>query len=190
MAGTHDGAGWFSDPPAVALVLMGALAGTWLLSPGSPGRKVLGLVGGGLGLLIVGRLWAIQFPMVKSLFTSSYVIYTAGWACLLLAFFYGIIDGLGWRRWSFPLRLIGMNPLTIYFLTVTGLINFPYVTQFFFWFLFHRTAPVSAWTASTAGWLYPNFVPSTQPFWQLLLMIGVELLFLYWLYRRKIFWRV
>lgn len=168
----HDANGWFSTPPVVATVLIGALAGGWLLSPRPMRRKTLGLVGAGVGLVAAGWVWGLQFPIIKHIWTSSYVLYTAGWSCLLLALFYGIVDGLDWQRWAFPLLLIGMNPLMIYFLTNTKLVDFGYIAKFFL------------------GFLYASAPSTYAAVWQTLATILVELAFLYWLYRRKFFWRV
>jgi predicted acyltransferase len=190
VSGNHDWEALGSTPPTVATVLLGALAGAWLLSARSVKLKLLGLCGGGLVLLALGRLWSLQFPITKQLWTSSYVLYAGGWSCLLLAVFYGIIDGLGWRRWSFPFILIGLNPLVIYILDQTGLINFPYITQFFLGWAFNHGGAKMHNSEITVGWIYPSVVTSAHPVWQILATIGIELLFLYWLYRRRIFWRV
>ena len=171
-SGNHDANGWSSTPPVVATVLLGALAGAWLLSARSVWRKVQGLFGAGLVLVLMGWLWGLQFPIIKHIWTSSFVLYTAGWSCLLLGIFYGIVDGLRWRRWGFLFLLIGMNPLVIYILISTGLVNFPYIAKFFFGFSFAHAAP------------------SMVPVWQELATMAVQFGFLYWLYRRKLFWRV
>jgi predicted acyltransferase len=171
-SGNHDANGWFSTPPVVATVLLGALAGAWLLSAGSIGRKVVGLMGAGLGLVAVGWLWGLQFPIIKHIWTSSYVLYAGGWSCLLLGLFYGIVDGLHWRRWGFLFLLIGMNPLLIYFLVNTRLVDFGYIAKFFLGFTFASASPEMA------------------KVWHSLATMAVEFALLYWCYRRKWFWRV
>ena len=171
-SGNHDAIGWSSTPPAVATALLGALAGAWLLSACSPGRKVLGLLGVGLVLLALGWLWGLQFPIVKHLWTSSYVLFAGGWSCLLLAFAYGVVDGLRWRRWGFLFLLIGVNPLVLYVLRGTGLIDFPHIGKFMFGFAFNHASPAVA------------------PICLELATLAGEFAFLYWLYRRKIFLRV
>jgi len=168
----HDANGWASTPPVVATVLMGALAGSWLLTAASVARKVMVLLGTGLALVALGWLWGRQMPIIKHLWTSSYVIYTAGWSCLLLGAFYGVVDGLRWRRWGFPFLLIGMNPLVIYILLSTNWVDFGYIAKFFLGFSYSHTAP--------------NFLP----LWKATATLLVEFIFLYWLYRRKFFWRV
>src|SRR5262245_32067716 len=94
----HDANGWSSTPPVVATWLFAALACAWPLSTRSVRDKVLGLLGAGVALVTLGWLWSFQLPIIKHLWTSSYVLYTAGWSCLLLGACYGVVDGLGWRR--------------------------------------------------------------------------------------------
>ncbi len=171
-SGNHDAIGWCSTPPAIATVLLGALAGAWLLSANSPGRKVAGFLGAGVVLVGAGWLWGLQFPIIKNLWTSSFVLYTAGWSCLLLGATYGIADGLKWRRWGYPFLLIGMNPLVIYILTNTRWIDFHYVAQFFL------------------GFTYAGASATMVQVWQEVTTLIVQFVFLYWLHRRKLFWRV
>jgi predicted acyltransferase len=171
-SGNHDAIGWCSTPPAIATVLLGALAGAWLLSANSPGRKVAGFLGAGVVLVGVGWLWGLQFPIIKNLWTSSFVLYTAGWSCLLLGVAYGIADGLKWRRWGYPFLLIGMNPLVIYILTNTRWIDFHYVAQFFL------------------GFTYAGASATMVPVWQEVTTLIAQFIFLYWLHRKKLFWRV
>jgi predicted acyltransferase len=172
ISGNHDANGWSSTPPVVATVLFGALAGAWLLTKRSAGVKVSALAAVGVVLTALGWCWSFQFPIIKHIWSSSYVLYTAGWSCLLLAVFYGIVDGLRWRRWGFPFLLIGMNPLVIYLLVNTGLINFAFIGKFFLGFTFAHAAPAMI------------------PMWETVAALVVEFALLYWLYRRKLFWRV
>lgn len=172
ISGNHDANGWSSTPPVVATVLLGALAGAWLLTARSVAVKVMWLAGAGVILTGLGWLWGFQFPIIKHIWTSSYVLYTAGWSCCLLALFYGVVDGLRWRRWGFPFLLIGMNPLVIYLLVNTGLINFTYIAKFFLGFTYsHAALPMVA-------------------VWESVAVMAVQFALLYWLYRRKFFWRV
>jgi predicted acyltransferase len=113
--GDRDPEGLFSTIPAVATALFGILAGTWIRRGQASGHaKATWLLMAGLLCLGLGWLWDIQFPVNKNLWSSSFVLVTAGWSLLLLALFYWIIDVLGYEKWSLPLVVIGMNAITAY----------------------------------------------------------------------------
>lgn len=116
---THrwDPEGLLSTLPAVATCLFGMLTGQWLRSARSAKRKVLAMLGAGIAGLAVGKLWHLSFPINKSLWTSSYVVFTAGFALVILGTCYWLIDMRGWRAWGKPFQMMGMNPLTLYALS-------------------------------------------------------------------------
>ncbi len=115
--GDHDPEGLLSTLPAVATTLLGVLAGMLLKDPAvEPMRKVRLLVGWGVAGIALGLLWHLQFPIIKKLWTSSYVLFTAGISAVLTAFFYQMIDIRRKRRWCQPFVWIGMNAITIYLL--------------------------------------------------------------------------
>ena len=99
-----------------ATVLMGVLGGT-LLKGTMPGpRKVWVLAGAGAGCLAAGWLLSFVVPIIKHIWTSSMALWAGGWSFLLLAVFYGVIDVLGFKRWSFPFVVIGANAIVAYVL--------------------------------------------------------------------------
>ena len=102
--------------PSLATMIFGLLAGNWLRSIHAPGRKFLGLVIVGAVCLAVGAILDATgiCPSVKRIWTPSWVIFSTGWTCLLLGAFYAIIDLLGYRRWAFPLLVVGMNSIAMY----------------------------------------------------------------------------
>jgi predicted acyltransferase len=112
--GRGDNEGLLSTIPAVATALLGVLAGHWLLSERNQWVKALGLTAAGLTCLGTGLLWGQSFPIIKILWTSSYVLVAGGWSLLLLALFYTIIDVVGLRAWAFFFVVIGVNAITIY----------------------------------------------------------------------------
>jgi predicted acyltransferase len=128
--GDGDNEGLLSTLPAVATALIGVLAGLWLRSEATPGRKTLGLAAAGAATLALGMAWAPFFPIIKNLWTSSFVLVAGGWSLLLLALFYGVIDGLGWKAWSFFFVVIGANAIAIFI--VPRFIDFPKIAGFFF----------------------------------------------------------
>lgn len=101
--------------PAIATGLMGALTGQWLISKRGGRIKLAGLVLGGCLGILTGGLWGLVFPLNKFLWTSSYAVYTAGWALLFLGFWYGLIDLYRVRLVVIqPFVWLGMNPLAAY----------------------------------------------------------------------------
>jgi predicted acyltransferase len=115
--GDHDPEGLLSTLPAIANCLIGVLAGLWLRdSKRSDWTKVCRLAGAGLLMVALGWLWNLQFPVIKKIWTSSFVLVACGYSCLFLALFHYIVEGRGWRSWTLPFVWIGMNPITIYML--------------------------------------------------------------------------
>lgn len=101
--------------PSIATMLFGVMAGQWLRSTRSATEKLQALaVVGALGIVVGTMLDGTVCPVVKRLWTPSWVILSTGWTCLMLAGFYGTIDVLGYRRWSFPLVVVGVNSIAMY----------------------------------------------------------------------------
>src|SRR5246127_1683515 len=165
--------GWstLSFIPTLATMILGLLTGEWLKSTRTKEQKLRGLVVAGVGLTLLGLIfqWAGICPIVKRVWTSSYTLYSAGLVILILAGFYALIDWKGWRRWAFPLIVVGMNSIAIYVMSWT-------MGHFFSQVLGRHLGRL----ITVAG---PTFQPIVQGF-------GVILIFwiiLYWMYRRKIF---
>ena len=113
--GDHDPEGLLSTLPAIASCLLGVFAGLLLKNAAVPDRKkVAYLVAGGLACLAAGWAWHFNFPVIKKLWTSSFVLVAGGYSCLLLAAFYQIIDVWKFQKWALPFVWIGVNPITIY----------------------------------------------------------------------------
>ena len=113
--GDHDPEGILSTLPAIANCLLGVLAGIFLRSTRTEGsRKSLLLVAGGAALLALGLLWSVPFPMIKKLWTSSFVLFACGCSAILLGAFHQIIEVRNIRAWAAPFIWIGLNPITIY----------------------------------------------------------------------------
>jgi predicted acyltransferase len=113
--GTRDPEGLLSTIPAVATTLIGVLTGEWLRSTASAGRKVAWMVALGVAGVAAGEIFGIGFPINKKLWTSSYVLFTAGAALLGLALCYWAVDLRKWRgRWTMPAVVFGMNSIVAY----------------------------------------------------------------------------
>jgi predicted acyltransferase len=114
---TWDPEGLLSTIPAIATALLGALVGSFLRS----GREKAEIAAwmflwGWMGIL-AGLIWNPLFPINKALWTSSYVLFSAGAALSCLAVCYWLIDVKGWRKWAMPAVMMGMNPLAIFTLS-------------------------------------------------------------------------
>lgn len=163
--------GWgtiLSTIPTIANTLIGLLLGQMLLSPRSAEEKFRIIAATGMGCLALGFALSPVIPVIMKMWTTTYALASAGWACLLFAMFFWIVDVKRWRAWSFPLVVIGMNALTAYLLPT----------------ILHLRSAVGIFTkpvAAHAG----NFGPviSTGS----VLLVGW--LILWWMYRRKIFLR-
>lgn len=102
--------------PSMVTMILGLLAGELLRSNDlDPLQKLLRLLFAGLVCGLVGAAAGeLVCPLVKRIWTPSWTLYSAGWTFAMLAGFYGIIDLLGFRRWAFPLVVVGMNSIAVY----------------------------------------------------------------------------
>ena len=112
--GPFDPEGPASTLPAVVTVLFGHFAGTWLRSRQFQTSTSLRLAGAGVACVLVGAVWGLAFPINKQLWTSSYVVFTAGWALLLLAACFQAVEVRGWKKLSLPFEIFGLNAIFVY----------------------------------------------------------------------------
>ncbi|MEM8639893.1 MAG: heparan-alpha-glucosaminide N-acetyltransferase domain-containing protein [Cyanobacteria bacterium P01_G01_bin.54] len=144
-----DPEGFLSTLPAIATVLLGYVTGDWLRSQPRQSQTSMTLILWGLSGVIVGGLWGLLLPINKQLWTSSYVLYSAGWSLLVLALCFELIEVRRIRRWGFPWRVMGMNAIFV-FVASGVIIRLLYNTQVGR----GEDAP------STYAWLYETlFVP-------------------------------
>lgn len=116
--GYYDPEGLLSTLPAVATALLGVLTGIFLRRGDLPReRKGVWLFAAGAACLALGFLWGLQFPIIKKIWTSSFVLVAGGWSLLLLSAFYHIVEIRGWRRWCQPFVWVGLNPITLYLIS-------------------------------------------------------------------------
>ena len=108
---TWDPEGVLSTVPAVGTAMMGVFAGRWIGAPRPLSERIAGLCVVGALAMVVGSMWGWVFPINKSLWTSSYVIFTAGMACLALGACMWLIDEHGITAWSRPFVPFGINPM-------------------------------------------------------------------------------
>jgi len=169
--------GWstLSFIPTLGTMILGLLAGEWLKGKVSKQQKLRGLVIAGTGLLLLGLVcqWTGICPIVKRVWTSSYTLYSGGWVVLILAGFYGLIEWKGWRRWAFPLVVVGMNSIAVYVMSWT-------MSDFFGNALDrHFGKAISAMSG-----------PTLQPVFHGFAVMLIFWFILFWMYRRKILLRI
>jgi predicted acyltransferase len=112
---TRDPEGMLSTLPAIASCLLGVFAGLLLRDVRVTAQtKSLLLIGAGLVLLAAGYLWALQFPIVKAIWTSSFVLVAGGWSAILLGAVHQVVDVWGAKRWATAFTWIGTNAIALY----------------------------------------------------------------------------
>jgi predicted acyltransferase len=114
---TWDPEGIVSTLPAIATTLFGVMTGHWLKSKHSPEEKTAWMFVMGNALLLLGAILDIWLPINKSIWTSSYSIFMAGWALVCLSTFYWLIDVKGYKRWASPFVTYGLNAIAVFVLS-------------------------------------------------------------------------
>jgi len=181
-----DPEGLLSTLPAVVTVLLGTLTGRMIQAAPRLRSAVLRILLAGIGAVVLGRLWDPVFPINKALWTSSYVLYTAGLAMLFLSVLLWLIDVRGYRRWAYPFVVFGMNPLFLYALSAVWVRTYIYLIKF-------ETADGTSMNAYK--WLYQSiFVPIAGPL-NGSLLFAISHVFLFWLillllYKKRIFIKI
>ncbi len=126
--GLWDPEGILSSFPAVCTCLLGVFAGRLLKNPTpTPLAKAGWLLAIGAIMTLAGYAWGLQLPIIKKIWTPSYVLVAGGYSYLLLAVFYLVIDVLKFRAWATPLLWIGTNALTIYL--VAEIVKWPELAE-------------------------------------------------------------
>lgn len=110
----YDPEGLLSTIPAIVTTLTGVLTGHWLRSRRTQFEKVGGMFFAGALAVVVGWIWNSWFPINKSLWTSSYVLFTTGLGLQFLAICYWLVDIKGYKRWTKPFVIFGVNALALF----------------------------------------------------------------------------
>jgi len=167
---TYDELALFTQLPAACLVIFGSLAGDTLRDDITSAAKLRRLLLSGVVGIAAGLLWNFVFPINKHLWSSSFIMLTAGLAFCSLALFYWIIDVLGFVRWSFFFRVIGMNSLVMYL--AYRFIDFGETSRLLF------------------SGIYGHLAADWHGVFNALGGLLVAWLFLYFLWRKKVFVKV
>ncbi len=157
--------------PSLATMILGLMVGEMLRRPGARWRKLLILLAAAAVCLAVG--WALGqtvCPLVKRIWTPTWAIFSTGWTLAMLAGFYGVIDVWGWRKWAFPLVVVGMNSIAMYMMAqlLKGWVGRSLSTHGMRWAFAGTYGPVIQATA----------------------VLFVLWLACLWMYRRKVFLRI
>ncbi|MBD2440279.1 acyltransferase family protein [Nostoc sp. FACHB-110] len=179
-----DPEGLLSTIPAVVSVLTGYFTGEWIRKQPVQTRTSVGLALFGIGCLIIGWAWGWVFPINKKLWTSSYVVFTSGWALLLLALCYELIEVRLIKRWSKPLEIMGLNAIAIFVASVL-LIKI----------LVKTTIGTGENAPSTYNWIYQNIFASWAGTFNGSLLFALVTVLLWWavavfMYRQRWFVKV
>lgn len=182
---TWDPEGPLSTFPAIATAILGTFLGDFLLRKPSPQAAFRGMMLWGIVGLAAGQAWNLVFPINKNLWTSSYVIFTAGFALVILAACYWLIDVKGWCKWAAPFLWYGMNPLALFFLSgmlakMMGIWRIPGADG----------EPVAVKTYIYRSFFEPLGQPKNASLCFALAYVGFWLAIAWVLYRRKIFIKV
>ena len=145
-----DPEGLFSTIPAIVSVLAGYFTGQWIKDKKqATSQTSMDLVLFGLCCLVIAIIWDVAFPINKKIWTSSYVLFTAGWALMLLAACYELIEVRLIKRWSKPFEIMGLNAIALFVASV---------------FLIKITAKTQIGTGESAisiyNWIYQNIFAS------------------------------
>lgn len=168
--GTYDELALLTQIPSICLTIFGSLAGDLLLRTIPASVKIKWMVVAGVAGIILGIAWDQIFPINKHLWSSSFISLTAGMSFLALTLFYWIIDVLGYQKWSFFFRVIGMNSLVIY--------------------LVMRFVDLNASSRLLFEGFYKHFGEKWMDVFNALGSLVIVWLFLYFLYKNKIFVKV
>lgn len=184
-AKVFDPEGILSTIPAIVTTISGIFTGIWLTKDKTDYEKVCGLFFFGVVAVAVGWAWSFFFPINKSLWTSSYVIYTSGLALCFLGFCYWLIDIKKYQRWAKPFVIFGVNALALFvgsglMAKILGLI---------------KVSGADGRTESLQSWIFKTFFLSIASPINASLMFAVCFillwLFLMWLlYRKKIYIKI
>lgn len=175
--GTWDPESILSTIPSVVSGITGMLAGRLMLSNYTPYEKVSYLMTAGMFSSIFGYFWGLTFPVNENLWTSSFVLVTSGFACLLLGALYLLVDIKGYTKWTRPGIIFGANAITAYVLAD--------ILALFFYRAPFGAPPLNE--RAVTGLINLGFQPEFASLLYALFFVAVNFIPVYILYRRKLF---
>ena len=184
-AKTWDPEGILSTIPAIATCLFGVLVGVYLRRKNvEPATKIAWLFSVGTLALLGGMLWDLQFPINKALWTSSYVLYSGGWATIILALSYWLIDVNNYSRFTKPFVIYGVNAITVFFLSglLPRIVNMVKIDL--------NGEKIGALSYVNKAWIAPHFSPINGSLAYAVVFVLFWYLILWIMYKRNIIIKV
>jgi predicted acyltransferase len=182
---TWDPEGILSTIPAVATAMFGVLCGRWIAGRRPLEERLNGMFAVGAIGMMVGLMWNWSFPINKSIWTSSYVVFTAGMAAVALATIMWVVDVKGFSRWTKPAVIYGMNPILAF--VGSGVMARIIYTLIQVNYNGHRIPLETAiYQSIYASWLEPKNASLAFALTFVLFWYGI----VYVLYRKRIFLKV
>lgn len=185
---TWDPEGILSTLPAIATAIIGLIIGKLILTNESKIEIIKKMAAAALVLTATGLLWSFVFPLNKSLWTSSYVLYSAGIALFILTILHYITEVKGAKKGSFFFLIWGVNPMIVFFLSgilprALGMITFPNPEN--------ADAKISVLSYAYQFWINPNFDnEKSASLTYALLYACLWSLLLWFFYKKKLFFKV
>jgi predicted acyltransferase len=181
----YDPEGILSTIPAIVTTLSGILTGTWLKTGKSDVEKAGGLFFFGVVLCALGWCWNFFFPFNKALWSSSYVVYTSGLALCFLGFCYWLVDIKGYKKWTKPFVVFGVNALALFVFSgllarILGVIKVSGAEG--------KSISLQKWIFDT--WFLPFAAPVNASLAYAVCFILLWLFLMWLLYRKRIFIKV
>jgi predicted acyltransferase len=182
---TWDPEGVLSTSGAICTALLGNLAGSWIGQPKPLLERLAGLFAAGAIAMMVGLMWHWSFPINKNLWTGSYVVFTAGMASVVLATIMWLIELQHQRWWTKPFEIYGLNPMVAF---VGSAILARLIYSIIKVELNGQRVPLQSaiYQTAFASWLSPRNASLAFA----LAFVGFWYAILYWLHRRRIFFKV
>ena len=180
-----DPEGLLSTVPAIASTLMGVVCGFWLRAPVPGNRRALLMAAGGTAAMALGLLWDLVFPINKNLWTSSYAWFMGGAAALGLAACYWVVDVKGWRWWTKPFVVLGVNAIALFVLA-----GWSAKTLILIKVADAAGKKVSLYSYIYRSWFEPFAAPKNASLLFALSYLAVLYAVLWVMYRRRIFLKV
>ncbi len=165
-----DPEGLLSTIPAVTTCIIGILAGYWLRCTSDSKVKTVRLIAAGALLIAIGYAWSPWLPVIKKIWSSSYVLVAGGWSLIALAAFYWVIDVKGKVKWAAWFVVIGLNPITIY--------------------MMQRFVDFDEIAKGVVGGLLAHVSVAVEPVLFAAAVLGLKWLLLGFLHRQKVYLRV